>query len=233
MELAHIINIALQLRTLTRSCAVQKAVLESTGKVGKKGVSPDSRRAMTLIETSTPDASQLVLQLVRGMVDQLEGVPTPPLIDSCMQAYSHSHDLELLSLVIPGMPQSQALQYAPVLAKLPPEVFKSTVKRLVTGVAGRRTPALTAQALLVLFHTANLAEYGVRCCLCCRCIWLMSTLFLLLATVVACITSVHVQSCNLKARQKPANNDTGTTFLLKAQHRAAHLALSSLTCRAM
>lgn len=141
---------------------MQKAVLESTEKVGKQGVSPDSRKAMSLIESSTPEASQLVLKLVRGMVDQLKGVPTSSLIDSCMQAYSRSHDLHLLALMIPGMPRDQALQYAPVLAKLPAEEFKSAVRCLVTGVGGLRTPAVSAQTLLMLYNTANPADYGVR-----------------------------------------------------------------------
>ena len=143
---------------------MQKAVLESTEKVGKQGVSPDSRRAMALIEGSTPAAAQLVLKLVRGMVAQLKGVPTSSLIGSCMQAYSRSQDLQLLALVIPGMPREQALQYAPVLAKLPSEEFKDAVKRLVTGVGGLRAPALSAQTLLMLYNTANPADYGVRYC---------------------------------------------------------------------
>jgi hypothetical protein len=146
---------------------VQRAILESTGKVGKTGVSPDSRRAMSIIESSKPPAAQLVLQLVTGMVEQLKGVPTPPLIDSCMKAYASSQDLSLLALVIPGMPREQAAQYAPVLAKLDVDDFKRAVRRLVTGVKGQRAPALSAQSLLILFNTVSPAEHGVRCCTSC------------------------------------------------------------------
>lgn len=64
------------------------------------------------------------------------------------------------------MPRDQALQYAPVLAKLPQDDFKKAVKRLVTGVGGLRTPALSAQSLLMLYNTANPADYGVCFYLC-------------------------------------------------------------------
>jgi hypothetical protein len=143
---------------------VQSTVLESSNKVGRV-VSPDGRRVLSLIESAPAEAAELVLQLVRGMLSQLGGIPTSQLVDAAMHAYNTSGDLQLLALLMPGMPKELAKQHAPALVKLQStsvEAFREAVRRTVSSSGTRRPASLAPRDLLMTLHTVDHAEYNVR-----------------------------------------------------------------------
>jgi hypothetical protein len=151
-------------RMCTEHHVVQDAILESADTIGRV-VSPDSRSVLSLIEQAPADAGPIILRLISGMLSRTAGIPPPPLVDSVLGHYEKTASLDLLALILPGMPTAQALKYAGELVKMPVEAFREAVRRLVSRPEGAGQPPVSPHALLMHYHLLDYREGGVRCCL--------------------------------------------------------------------
>lgn len=144
---------------------LQRAIVAASTNVGRVA-SADSTAVLALVEAAPAAAAPTVRAFVEGLIAPMRGVPPPPLVEAAVAQYGRSGDVELLALVLPGLPEAQAREYSTALVRLciaTPEKFHAAVTRLVTAREGQQAPALAPNALLMHLHLVNPEEEMVRC----------------------------------------------------------------------
>lgn len=143
---------------------VQRAILAASTNVGRVA-SADSTAVLALIEAAPQAAAPTVRAFVEGLIASLRGVPPPPLVEAAVSQYGRSGDVELLALVLPGLPEEQARAHSTALVQLctsAPDRFLAAVARLVTAQDGQQAPALAPNALLMHLHIVRPEDEQVR-----------------------------------------------------------------------
>lgn len=138
---------------------MQATVLNDVGSIGKK-LSPDSRHVLAFVEESPAAAAPVAIAFLTGVLTQTGGVPPPPLVDASMALYEKSRDVDLLALVLPGLPPPRALALSDRLLGMPLDKFRAAIRRVVRKESG--AGAVNAKELLVHLHLVDISALNVR-----------------------------------------------------------------------
>ena len=141
-------------------CGVQAAILGGVEKVGAM-LSADSPAVLDLVQSSPAAAAPVMLHFLRGALTRTGGVPPPPLVDAALAHYERSQDVQLLALIMPGMPPALALQNVAHLVRMPRDAFLAAIRNVVHAPDGR-AGVLNPRELLIQLHLLDPQAVNVR-----------------------------------------------------------------------
>jgi hypothetical protein len=117
-------------------------------------LSADSPAVLNLVRSSPAEAAPIMLHFLQGILTQTAGVPASPLVDAALEHFARSLDVQLLALIIPGMPSAQALESIEHLVRMPREAFVGAVRNIIRRQDGS-DGVVNARELLIRLHVLD------------------------------------------------------------------------------